>query len=113
MACTNTQPAVSTRAWVVNHFHQQWQRNLNPCCQHHSTPVHTRAPTPVHTFSHAQALNLPRLLAQLGFPVKGHASMPRAMAADATKKMLRQAKVKFHPDKVWAWVWDWRAEELE
>lgn len=33
--------------------------------------------------------------------------MPRAMAADATKKMLRQAKVKFHPDKVWAWVWGW------
>ena len=96
-------PATCTRAWVVNHPHQHLTAQLELLL---FTPfyacAHVCPHTCPHLFTHTQALNLPRLLAQLGFPVKGHASMPRTMAADATKKMLRHAKVKFHPDKVWA-----------
>ena len=48
----------------------------------------------------SQTLNLPRLLAELGHPVIGHASMPRAQAIEATTKTLRRAKIQYHPDRV-------------
>lgn len=58
---------------------------------HHTNPC----PSPL-----LQTLDLPRLLAELGVPVVGHASLPRAQALEATRKALRRAKVAFHPDKV-------------
>ncbi|GAX81678.1 hypothetical protein CEUSTIGMA_g9106.t1 [Chlamydomonas eustigma] len=47
-----------------------------------------------------KTLNLPRLLAELQVPVKGLASLTRVQALEATKKALRLAKIKYHPDKV-------------
>ncbi len=47
-----------------------------------------------------QTLNLPRLLAELQVPILGLSSLSRANALEATKKALRLAKIRYHPDKV-------------
>ena len=74
-------------------------RPLIPACPApHCSQDQTPPPPPL---SHLpQTLDLPRLLAELGVPVVGHASLPRAQALEATRKALRRAKVAFHPDKV-------------